>query len=251
MEFDPLRVCQCTMECEDYENCCEDVQRCRRDDMSSMSMSDMSSMSMSDMSSMSMPEVETTTAPLCGNGMCDDGEELQCPTDCPDEVTAEVCKCIVDNNMCGMTCPAINSLSGDCLEYGIAGICGMVIDIDARYYDVCEECVTTTEAETTEAETTTAGCDVMDLSSMGRFLERPYTEARYDKVGRRAREIILLKDENNYDEEALDAMYNIRRFWKNQEPSEFYWNKMINNYNKALETECAYSEVGIVANIEV
>lgn len=150
--------------------------------------------------------------------------------------------------MCDMTCPAISDLSGDCLEYGVAGICGMVIDIDARYTDVCDECPTTTMAMPT---TTAAGCDVMDLSSMGRLLERPYTEARYDKVGRRAREIILLKDEMNYDDEALDAMYNIRRFWKNQEPSEFYWNKMINNYNKALETECATSEVGIVANIEV
>merc|ERR1719495_3099877 len=215
--------------------------------------------SMSDYS-MSMSKVETTTpepettAPLCGNGMCDDGEELMCPTDCPAEVTAAVCRCIADADMCASTCPAISSLTGDCLEYGIAGICGMVIDIDAQYYDVCDECVRTTEEPTTTARpepTTTAGCDVMDLSSMGRLLERPYTEARWDKVGRRAREIILLKDEMNYDDEALDAMYNIRRFWKNQEPSEFYWNKMINNYNKALETECAYSEVGIVANIEV
>jgi len=200
------------------------------------------------------PEPETT-AQLCGNGMCDDGEELQCPTDCPDEVTEAVCGCIVEADMCAMTCPAIIDLEGECFEYGAAGICGMVIDINAEYYDVCDECVRPTEPETTTSdpveETTTAGCDVMDLSSMGRLLERPFTEDRWDKVGRRAREIIRLKNEMNYDQEALDAMYNIRRFWKNQEPSEFYWNKMINNYNNALETECAVSEVGIVANIEV
>lgn len=230
-EFGELLTCQCNDMCGEFGNCCEDVDVCTKVETTT---------------------APVTTAPLCGNGMCDDGEDLICPTDCPDEVTAAVCQCVVEADMCGMTCPAISSLTGDCLAYGIAGICGMVIDIDAEYYDVCDACVRPTEAETTEAETTTsaAGCDVMDLSSMGRLLERPYTEARFDKVGRRAREIILLKDEMNYDDEALDAMYNIRRFWKNQEPSEFYWNKMINNYNKALETECAVSEVGIVANIE-
>eukprot|EP00492_Amphilonche_elongata_P002175 TRINITY_DN245_c0_g1_i1.p1 TRINITY_DN245_c0_g1~~TRINITY_DN245_c0_g1_i1.p1 ORF type:complete len:715 (+),score=134.76 TRINITY_DN245_c0_g1_i1:249-2147(+) len=100
-----------------------------------------------------LPEVETTTAPvLCGNGQCDDGEDLLCPTDCAAEVTEAVCRCIVDAGMCDMTCPAILDLSGDCVEYGAAGICGMVIDIDARYTDVCDECPTTTMAMPTTTD---------------------------------------------------------------------------------------------------
>lgn len=29
MEYDPMRVCQCTEDCEDYGNCCGDVRTCR------------------------------------------------------------------------------------------------------------------------------------------------------------------------------------------------------------------------------
>merc|ERR1719499_207398 len=96
------------------------------------------------------------------------------------------------------------------------------------------------------------GNDCMDLSRMGRILKRPFSAVakRWGRAGRRADEIIDMKNEMNWNEDALDAMYKIRRFWKRKTPEKFYWTKMRKQYNRALETGCASSMEGLYPVVE-
>lgn len=165
-------------------------------------------------------------------------------------------ECCGDFSLCPKmdTCPEVR-MDGSCeayvddlmCEYGEDCCCDQCYALEVatcmegQWMTYMADACMNPECETDAPETTGTAYLVPDtglLDSMKRQLERSYTEDRLQSAGQRAAALLQEKDENNnklapfYDPEVKDALQKVKRFWKNNEASESFFDKQKNQYNR-------------------